>query len=277
MDLSIVILNYKTRGFLKQCIRGLEKSRLPKASEIIVVDNASGDGTPEMMREDFPHHTFIASPRNGGHAAGVNLGIAESRGKLIVSLNTDIAVFDDSIERLLAFMDQRPNVGLAGPRLMNPDGSVQLSCFRFPSLFTPVLRRTPLGKLGWAKRQLRNFLMTDFDHRSSRPVDWVLGASMIVRRSALERVGTFDERFFLYFEDVDWCRRFWQAGYEVWYAADAEMVHYHKRESAENPGLKGMFSYPTRRHIESWLKYLRKYAGVPLPERRSYVAPSPAS
>lgn len=267
MDLSVVILNYKTRGLLKQCIRGLQKSRLPASSEIIVVDNHSGDGTPEMMRTEFPELRFIASSVNGGHAYGINLGMNESHGRFILCLNTDIAVFDDSIEKLLGFMERHPACGLAGPRLLNPDGSIQLSCFRFPSFFTPILRRSPFGKLPAARDRLRRYLMADFDHRLSRPVDWVLGASLIVRRSALENVGLLDERFFLYFEDVDWCRRFWQGSFEVWYVSDAEMVHYHRRDSAENPGLRGVFSYPTRRHIASWLKYIRKYSGVPLPHR----------
>lgn len=261
-DLSIIILNYKTRGLLKQCLRGIQLFDLKLNYEIIVVDNNSHDGTPEMMKEEFSHIKFIASPVNKGHAGGINLGLKEANGQYIILLNTDIAVLDNAIKKIFDFMESHPKIGLAGPKLLNPDGSTQLSCYRFPKFLTPLYRRTPLGKLPFAKNQLKKYLMIDFDHKTSRTVDWVLGACMIIRREVLEKVGLMDERFFLYFEDIDWCRRFWQVGYEVYYIAEVELIHYHRRESAENPGLKGIFSYPTRIHIASWLKYVAKYLGV---------------
>lgn len=262
MDLSIIILNYKTRGLLKQCLRGIQLFDLKMDYEIIVVDNHSHDGTPEMMREEFPEIKFIASPVNRGHAGGINLGLKEAKGKYLLLLNTDIAVLNNAIKKMYDFMESHPKVGLAGPKLLNPDGSIQFSCLRFPRFLTPIYRRTALGKLPFAKKELKRYLMADFNHQSSRPVDWMLGACIIARKEAMEKVGLMDERFFLYFEDVDWCRRFWQAGYDVYYIAEVELVHYHRRESAESPGLKGAFSYPTRIHMASWLKYFAKYFGT---------------
>lgn len=262
MDLSIIILNYKTRGLLKQCLRGVRLFDLNLDYEIIVVDNNSRDGTIEMMKQEFPEIKLIASPVNNGHAAGSNLGLKEAKGKYSLLLNTDIAILDNAIRKLYDFMETHPKAGLVGPKLLNPNGSIQLSCCQFPKFLIPIYRRTPLGKLWFAKKVLRKYLMLDFDHNQTRKVDWMLGACMMIKNEAMEKVGLMDERFFLYFEDVDWCRRFWQAGYDVYYFADVELVHYHRRESAENPGLKGVFSYPTRIHIASWLKYSAKYFGV---------------
>jgi len=265
MDLSIIILNYKTRGLLKQCLKGIRLFNLPLKYEIIVVDNASNDGTAEMMKEEFKEVKFIQSEFNRGFSAGNNLGIKEARGKYLLLLNPDIAVLNNAIFKMYQFMEANPKIGLAGPKLLNPDGTIQMSVKRFPSFWAHLYRRTPLGKLPFARRVIREYLMMDWDHKDSRPVDWVLGGSMIVRREALDKVGLLDERFFLYFEDVDWCRRFWQAGWQVYYIAEAEMVHYYKRESAENPGLGGLFKFPTRAHIASGIKYFVKYLGVPLP------------
>lgn len=260
MDISIVILNYKTRGLLKQCLKGILLQRLPFRYEIIVVDNNSGDGTDEMMRSEFRDVRFLQAGTNGGFAAGSNLGIRAASGRYLLVLNPDIAVLGNAIERMYHFMDANQKVGLCAPKLLNPDGSVQTSCREFPSILTILLRRSPLGSLPWAKKRLRKFLMLDWDHATNTPVDWVLGACMMVRRTALEKVGLMDERFFLYFEDVDWCRRFWQEGFPVYYlGAEAELVHYHQRLSAVNPGLTGFLSYPTRVHMMSGIKYFSKY------------------
>ncbi len=265
MILSILILNYKTKGLLKQCLRGILDSRLPIDHEIIVVDNASGDGSVDMVRQLFPSVQMIASPTNLGFAAGVNLGWRRATGEFVLILNTDVAIFREAVVRLLDYAHAHPRVGLAAPRLINPDGSPQYSCYRFPNRWIPALRRTFLGRLPGGRALLQRYLMSDWDHTDNRPVGWVLGACMLIRRTALEQVGPFDQRFFLYFEDVDLCRRLWQADWEVHYVAEAELVHYHRRLSAESPGLQGVFSYPTRVHIRSAMKYFAKYAGAPSP------------
>lgn len=270
MDLSLIILNYKSRGLLKQCLKGLLQLHLSITTEIIVVDNHSNDGTDEMMPAEFPSLRYIRSPRNVGFAAGNNLGIREASGRYLLIMNPDIAVFGNVFEHMVEFLEKHPAVGMCGPKLLNPDGSAQTSCRMFPTVRTILYRRSPLGKLPSAREHLRKFLMRDWDHKENRPVDWILGACMLVRRSAMEKVGLMDERFFLYFEDVDWCRRFWQCGYEVWYLGQtAELVHYHRQLSAESPGLSGVFSYVTRLHIRSGIQYFLKYRGSPLPQQPS--------
>lgn len=262
IKLSIIILNYKTKGLLRQCIKGIELLKLKLPYEIIVVDNHSQDSSVKMMKEKFPHILCLESEENRGCAAGNNLGIKKARGEYIMILNPDIAIFEGVIEKLINFMDGNPAIGLAAPKLINPDGSRQISCYRFPRFMTPIYRRTPLGSLPWVKKHLRHYLMLDESFGPVKDVDWVLGACMLARKEAVDKVGLMDERFILYFEDVDWCRQFWQAGYRVCYLSEIEIVHYHQRLSAESPGLKGIFSQATRIHIASAVKYFAKYLGA---------------
>ena len=288
MDLSIVILNYKQKGLVKQCVKGIIAAAPQLDYEIIVVYNNSQDGcleavsalctpasaeplaTPSLLgrlEPKLPPLRTIQSPQNGGFAAGNNLGIKTARGEYVLVMNPDIAVVAGGLEKMVALMEQQPEIGVVSPKLINPDGSIQDSCRRFPSWPMPLYRRTALGKLPWAKKKLGYYLMADWDHASSRPVDWLFGACLLLRRSAFEKVGLFDERFFMYFEDLDLCRRFWEAGYSVYYFADVELVHYHQRLSAERGGVIGLFNRAGRIHLMSGVKYFAKYLGAKLPAR----------
>ncbi len=259
MDLSIVILNYKSKGLVKQCVKTIGLAAPKPSYEIIVVDNDSRDGTGEMLAALFPHVKFIQSPANLGYAAGNNLGIKAATGRYVVIMNPDITVRPGSFEAMVAFMDLNPDVGIMGPKLVHPDGSLDASCYRFPEYAIPVYRRTPLGRLPAGKRAVASYLMEDYDHETTRDVDWLLGATLMVRREALDAVGLLDERFFLYFEDTDWCRRFWKAGWRVVYFTGANMVHYHERLSAQGSWLVSPLRKSTRIHIASCIKYFAKW------------------
>lgn len=265
MDLSIIILNYRQRNLVRQCLRGILLARPSCSSEVIVVDNDSGDGCLSMVAEFFPWVIRIASPTNRGFAAGTNLGVGAARGRYLMLLNPDIALFTGHVDALVRFLDQHPRVGLVGPRLVHPDGRCQASCRRFPQLFTPLYRRTLLGRLPLVRQRLGQFLMQDVDHALPRPVDWLIGACLVVRRQTLEAVGLFDEGFFLYFEDLDFCRRVWQAEWEVWYMPESAPVHYYHRQSAEH-GLSGLLrSQAAWHHLRSAVRYYQKYRRQPLP------------
>jgi GT2 family glycosyltransferase len=288
MDLSIVILNYKQKGLVRQCIKGIVSAQPKLDYEIIVVDNNSGDGCLAMVnnfvnqlnvQNDFqkkhlpikpdiviPEMITIQSPTNDGFSAGNNLGIKRARGEYIMILNPDIAIVPDVLEKMCQYMKANPKIGILGPKLINPDGSAQYSCRRFPSLITPAFRRTKLGSLPFAKKMVDQYLMKDFDQKQTRTVDWLFGACLLVRKSVFEKVGLFDERFFMYFEDLDLCRRVWHGGYEVVYYTDVEVVHYHHQFSAVLGGIKGIFSPGGRIHIASGLKYFLKYRGQELPK-----------
>ncbi|USN53899.1 MAG: glycosyltransferase family 2 protein [Candidatus Nomurabacteria bacterium] len=259
VELSIIIVNYKSRGLVKTCLRGIEQSHLRCSYEVIVVDNNSNDGTMEMLQERFPDVKGIQLNENRGLASGNNVGMRAAQGQFFLIINPDIAIFENMIEKMLDFMKKNPQIALLAPKLTNPDGTVQESMYRFPGMMIPLYRRTPLGNLPWAKKALRHYIMRDTEKTHTQPVDWVLGACMLVRRSAYEQIGEMDERYFLYFEDVDWCRRFWAAGYAVYYYPEAALVHYHRRLSAESPGLSGIFTAATRIHIHSGIRYFAKY------------------
>ena len=265
MKLSIVILNYRNAGLVKQCLRGLVDAHIKLEHEVIVVDNASQDNCLQIVAQHFPAVQRIALSENRGYAAGNNAGLKVARGEYVLILNPDTAVFPGSLERLVEFMDAAPQVGLAGPKLINPDGSLQYSSYRFPSFFLPLFRRTPLGKFGPMQRWPKYYQMLEWDHAHNAPVDWLLGACLIARRSALKQVGLLDERYFLYVEDTDWARRFWKMEFEVWYVAEVEIVHYHERLSAQ-ARFGAFWKRITWIHIASWLKYFLKW-GFKVPRR----------
>lgn len=259
--LSIIILNYKTKNFLRLLLQNLLKLGIAVPYEIIVIDNASNDGSVEMVQSLYPHIRLIASPSNTGHARGNNLGIHEAKGEYLLIMNTDIILFNpDDIHNMLRYFDEHPDVAIIGPKLINGDGSVQNSCFRPYRICTPFYRRTPLGKLPWAKRDLARHLMDDFDHQSIHDVEWVLGALLLVRKSIIDSIGAFDERFFLYFADFELCDRVRKNGFRVVYYPSVNIVHYHRRESAQGSiwgGIGSLFNYTTRIHLKDWLKYRR--------------------
>jgi len=258
IKLSIVILNYKTAGLVKQCLKGLRLVKINFPYEVIVVDNNSHDDIRSIITQDFMEVKLISAPRNSGFATGNNLGIKQTQGEFIMILNPDIAVLAGSLEKMIKFLESHNKLGMVVPKLLNPDRSLQYSTWRFPPLLMPIYRRTFLGKTKKAQKILDWYLMKDKDHDVNRPVAWALGACMMVKREALEDVGLFDERYFLYVEDTDWCRRFWQKNWRIYYVADAKMIHYHMRESAEK-----FFSRLNFIHLTSWLKYFWKFKGQP--------------
>ncbi|MDP6418749.1 MAG: glycosyltransferase, partial [Candidatus Krumholzibacteria bacterium] len=199
----------------------------------------------------------IANGSNLGYARAVNQGLRAGSGDLFLVLNPDVKAEPGSIDILTDYLESHPHVGIVGSRLLNEDGSLQHSCRSFYTLWTILLRRTPLKKLFPKSRALRHHLMLDYDHASPRRVDWILGACMMARRSAVEEVGGMDERFFLYFEDVDWCTRMAKRGWEVHYEPASLMNHVHKRASAKNP-----FSRSLVAHLSSFLHYYEKWNPV---------------
>lgn len=267
MELSIIILNYKTKGLVKQCIRNVMASTVGLEYEIIVVDNGSKDEVENMLAENFPQVRFLQTGKNLGFASGYNVGIKEAKGKYILILTADVTVLEGSIANLVGFMEKNPETGLAGPKIINPDGSYQITCRTFQTPKIILYRRTPLFNLSFAKKELAKHLMSDFDRQSNREVDWVMGACMIVRKSALDKVGLFDERFFFYVEDMDWCRRFWVQGYKVNYIADAVVIHLY--EKASDHGIWNFWKLDkmARWHMVSGIKYFLKYLGVKKYER----------
>ena len=260
---SIIIVNYNQKNFLKQCLKNIKEANLKLDYEIIVVDNNSTDGSREILTRfkiSDLRFKIILNRENLGFAKANNQGIKLSQGKYILILNPDIIVLPGAIEVLYQFMEAHPEVTLCGPKLLNPDKSIQYSCCRFPTLYTPVLRRTFLGKVPFFRKKLEEYLMKDFDHARPCEVDWLLGAALAMRRSGLDKIGFFDERFFLYFEDVDLARRAHKAGLKVYYVPASQMYHFHQRLSATHSAFPALFSKITWIHIASAIKYFWKWS-----------------
>lgn len=250
MDLSIIIVNYKSRDKLQRLLSSLKEADLEEIShEIIVVDNNSGDDLSDLLGVD----KIIMHSRNLGMGGGNNLGIDNSSGSYVLILNPDTIVNRSAIKILYNYLQNHSEVGIIGPKLVYPDGSLQFSCLRFPIFWMPVLRRTFLGDFFSSQRD--HFMMTDFNHQEIKEVDWLMGSCLMFKRDL-----SFDERYFMYFEDIDLCRQVKQLGQKVIYNPEAVVIHDHQRASANYPWYRAIFkSTLLWRHISSWLKYFYKW------------------
>lgn len=258
----MLIVHYNTPGLLRQTIKGIFASKQRALREVIVVDNSPLMRVHEMLRKEFPEVRVIVTDRNLGFGGGMNLALDQASGRYLFVFNPDIATFDGQIDVLVEFMDAHPDVGMVGPKLLNPDRSLQLSSYVFIDPWIIPFRRVPiLRSMSFAKRRVAHYLMADWDHGDTRDVDYLLGAAMLVRKEAYKVVGGFDPAFFVYFEDQDWCRRFWKANWRVVYHPDAWFVHYHRRETADGGFLKQLRNPLTRIQIKSAMYYYKKYHG----------------
>jgi len=254
---SAVIVNFNAKEFLKGCLESLAKESTETSLEAIVIDNASSDGSEEALSHPPLPVAFVRNPKNIGLSRANNQGIRMARGRYLLFLNPDVELMPGALARLVRFMDDNPETGIVGPKLLNPDRSLQYSCREFYTLPTLLLRRSSLGRIPPGRSLVQRHLMTSWDHAAIREVDWLLGAFLLVRREAMESVGMMDERFFLYFEDVDWCFRMRKAGWKVIYDPEAEAIHHHYRHSAK----KG-FRQARDSHIGSLVKFISKYGGL---------------
>jgi GT2 family glycosyltransferase len=268
MELSIAINNYRNPELLKLCLDSILRNVHSIDYEILVADSDTQEDTEMMMREGYPQVGFFPFKENVGFAAMVKKTIEESKGEYILFLNGDIIVTKHSVETLLDFLKLNPEVGMVGPKLLNFNGTLQKSCFRFYKPITIIFRRMEfLNRFKFVKKHLDWFLMEDFDHQSPRNVDWLMGSALMARKEAVSKVGYIDSRFFMYMEDVDWCRRFWENGYRVVYYPHSLMHHYHGKGSKKGGLLHSLFfNRLTWVHITSAVKYFKKYWGKELPK-----------
>lgn len=265
MELAIIITSYKNPDLIKVCINSIRRNCSLNDYEIIVADSETEETTELMMREEYPEIKFFSHKENVGFQELVKRGVEASVAEYILILNADIITKNKAVENLLNFIKNKPEIGIAGPQLINFNETLQYSCFRFYTPLTILYRRTFIGKLGFAKKHLARFLMQDFDHKITKDVDWLMGSALMTSRKAIEKVGLMDSRFKMYMEDTDWCRRFWENGYRVVYFPGSQMYHYHGRGSAGRSVLRSlMFNRLTWIHISSAAKYFVKYFGKPL-------------
>ena len=255
MDLSVCIVSWNTQELLRQCLLSVHSCARGVDFEVLVVDNASADGSPEMVRRDFPAVRLFANELNAGFAAGCNLAIRNSKGRHILLLNSDTIMMPRTIGAMTKFLDEHTETGVVGCKLLNPDGTVQLSYRTFPTLTWDYLCRILLSKAYHHIRPLRGVLDT-LVHAdgagSPRSVDWVSGACLMTRREVFDSIGLLDERFFMFCEEIDWCYRAKQAGWDIRYLPSARIIHY-GGESSKQQRLKTYWAL-----MKSTYHYFRK-------------------
>jgi Predicted glycosyltransferases len=234
---SIIIVSYNSLNYLKDCLDSIKKNEPAASFEIIVVDNASSDGTVQAMIKDYPYVKLIINDKNEGFAAANNKAIKSSGSDYILLINSDCRVFVNSIDRLLEFADAYKDAGIAGPRIINSDGSVQLSCRKFPSFFDAGMHSI-LTNIAPNNPFSRRYKLAGLNRDKISEVDWVSGSCMLIRRAALKQTGLMDENYFMYVEDTDLCYQMWKKGWKVFYCPESEILH-HIGGSTKNTAVSG--------------------------------------
>jgi N-acetylglucosaminyl-diphospho-decaprenol L-rhamnosyltransferase len=254
-DLSIIIVSWNVRNFLKGCIDSLLAAPLNDYStEIIVVESGSSDGSVELIRSQYPQVKLLPQTENLGFTRCNNIGLAAANGRYVMLLNPDTEVIGDALAQMMAYLDQHPEVGIVGPHTLNSDGTTQSTRRRFPTPAVAFLESTWLQS--YAPQSVMNrYYIRDAPDDATVLVDWVQGSALMARRDVYEQIGGLDEGYVMYSEELDWCKRAKLAGWQVVYLGSAEIVHY---------GGKSSEQVTAHSHIyfqQSKLRYFRSYHG----------------
>ena len=237
MDLSIIIVNYNVKEFLQNLIHSIEKASSNLTKEIFIIDNASDDGSVDFINEKFPQVKLFANQKNLGFGKANNIGLKEATGEFILLINPDTIVAEDTFEKMIQFFKSDKNVGLAGCKILNPDGTLQLACRRsFPGPWTSFTKVTGLSSLFPNSKIFARYNLTFLDENQTYEVDAISGSFMMMRKEVYKKVGGFDEQFFMYGEDLDLCYRIQKNGYKVFYVHTTQIIHY-KGESTKRSSL----------------------------------------
>lgn len=266
LDVAIVVLSYNTCSLLHGCLDSVLQSQGDFCYAVCVVDNASTDGSAEMVQAQFPQVELIANPHNVGYSAGNNVGIrrfgfgetGRKPGRMppryLLLLNPDTIVPPTSIVQMIRFMDERTEIGVAGPRVRRPDGSIDRACRRsFPTPKVSFFRMTGLSRLFPRSKVFNAYNLEYLPEDAAHPVDSVVGAYMQVRREAIEQVGLLDEAYFMYGEDLDWAKRIKDAGWQVWYNGQVEITHV--KEASSRRSRKARLAF----YEAMWIFYRKHY------------------
>ncbi len=235
LELSITICSWNTSDDLQACLSSLEALRGEAEFEVIVIDNNSEDASAEMVERLFPWVRLFAMKQNLGFTGGHNYAMEQRCADDVLLLNSDTVVHPGALRTLIDYSKANPQDGILGPKLLNPDGSLQYSCRHFPNPTAALFRNTFLGRLFPNNRFTREYLMSDWGHDQPREVDWVSGAAFVATGPFLEKVGPMDPQFFMFCEDVDWCFRCWKAGFRVQYVPQAVITHAIGRSTDKAP------------------------------------------
>ena len=262
IDVSIVIVSFNTRDVTRQCLEHVRKHAAAVKHEVLVVDNASVDGSADMVAAEFPEARLIRSDENRGFAGGNNPAMKIARGRYILLLNSDAFLSEGALEKTLQYMDDHPDTGVLGCKLTDPDGTMQASARMLPGPLNKILHITGLAARFPGSKFFGRVDYTWWDHSEPRTVGWVVGAYFLIRRETMENIGVLDERYFLYFEEIDYCLTARRAGWEVVFYPHAEIVHIGGQSTIKVPGkisAKGRQMISIR--LTSEFRYYRKMYG----------------
>ncbi|MBW8034347.1 MAG: glycosyltransferase family 2 protein [Planctomycetes bacterium] len=254
MKLSIIIVSWNVKDDLLACLASLRENPLSQPFELIVIDNDSPDETVELVKQNYPEVNLIENPNNRGFAKANNQGIELATGQYVLLLNPDTIVHPDSLDILVNFMDDNPDVGACGPKLLNEDGSAQASVRRFPTFRSVLYSHTVCRLLGLFRTQYRKWMMKDFKYDRQTDVDQIMGAAMMCRHSIIDQAGGMDENFFMYFEEIDLCYKIKQAGWRIVFYPEAVISHLGGQSSKQVP-LKRIMLF------KSMIAYFRIHRG----------------
>jgi GT2 family glycosyltransferase len=251
-DVTLGIITWKSKDLLEQLLDSIRSTTDGVNHETIVLDNNSEDGTIEMVEDEYPEVKLLKNPLNEGVAPARNKVFRAASARYILILDVDTKVLPGAIKTLVEMMDAQPDAAIGGPKLVYGDGRLQLSCRPFPSILNIAIEGTFLRDWFPNSRFVKGYTMEDWDHNDTREVDWMYGASLIIRQNALDKIGLFDEDYFYLYEDVDLCFRAKKMGYKVMYFPQAKIIHFLERER------KGVFHPRIGTHIKSIYRYLMK-------------------
>lgn len=257
MELSIIIVNWNTEKQLKWCLNYIYQRTKGLKYEIFVVDNASEDGSVEMVEKNYPEVKLIKNRKNLGFAKANNKAIKKAKGKYVLLLNSDTKVMDLALNQMVKYMDNHNNCGVLGCKLLNPDKTLQPSCRRFPNLKDQVIILLKLHNIFPNLKAIREYYMLDFNHEIEMKVDQVMGACFMIRKKVIDKIGLLDDNYFIWFEEVDYCKRVKEAGFDVCFMPYAEVMH----EKAAS--FNQLFSFKKQRMMnDSMLRYFKKHESI---------------
>jgi len=253
LDLSIIIVSWNVKSLLNQCLSSIFNNPPKVSFEVLVVDNNSHDGSAVMVKGKYPQVKLILNQTNLGFAKANNQAIQESQSRYILLLNPDTQVLPGTLDKMINFMETRPETGALGCKLLNPDGTTQPSCRRFPTINLVLWENLFLSRWFPDVRIERDYKMTGWKHDDLREIDQPMGACLMIRSRILKEIGPMDEQFFMFFEEVDLCYRIKKAGWKIYFTPEAKVIHYSKQSIEQMPG--GM----SLEYFKSQYKFMKKH------------------
>ncbi|MEX0596336.1 MAG: glycosyltransferase family 2 protein [Candidatus Paceibacterota bacterium] len=266
---ALTIINYNTQDLLLYCLKKIYQAKISIPFQVIVLDNASRDSdeVEEEVKDKYPLVEFLKQTHNYGYTKGLNICAKYAQAEYIFNLNTDAFVEKNMVENMVNYLEQNPSVGLIGPQLLNFDGSIQESTYNFLTPLLALYRRTPIGLLPFAQRAVDKFKMSDWDHKSMKEVDWILGAAYMFPKAVIEKINYLDEDMFLYLSDTYFSWQVWSAGYKVFYYPKVKMYHYHRKSSQNGLAFRLLLKKVYWIHIQDGIKFFLKTWGQPNPHK----------